>query len=71
MRQAGFPCRSGGCDEVFPVVDQSSMSSLRTASDARTAHELGSHDYHHVMLSEPTRQPFQAVRPRPPAAGRP
>lgn len=71
MRTAGFPCRSLGCDQVFQVLDQKSMVSLQTASAARTAHELGIHDYHHVELrSEPSRLPFQAVRPRPPVKER-
>ncbi len=52
MRSAGFPCRWVGCDQAFQVADQSSMESLRRASDARSAHEVADHDYHHVSLAE-------------------
>ena len=52
MRTGGFPCRWVGCDQAFPVMDQSSMESLRVASEARTAHEVADHDYHHVRLAE-------------------
>ena len=57
-----------GCDEVFKVADQKSMVELQAASAARTAHELGSHDYRHVMLTnEPWPRPYRAKAPRPTA----
>ena len=60
MRTAGFPCRRTGCDEVFHVVDQNSMTELHAASAARTAHEVTDHDYHHVPLSNGSwRSPYQ------------
>lgn len=52
MRSAGFPCRWSGCDLAFQVTDQSSMESLRHASDERTSHEVSVHGYHHVALAE-------------------
>jgi len=52
MRAAGFPCRWTGCDQAFQVVDQSSMESLRRASEARSAHEVADHGYHHIQLAE-------------------
>ncbi len=52
MRSAGFPCRWAGCDRAFQVADQSSMDSLRHASEARRAHEEADHGYHHVQLAE-------------------
>lgn len=64
MRTAGLPCRSVGCAEVFQVVDQKSMTCLQTASAARTAHELGRHDYHHVQLGTELPRAFTAVAPR-------
>ena len=40
------------------------MVSLQAASAARTEHELGRHDYHHVQLvTEPSRA-FQTAAPR-------
>jgi hypothetical protein len=73
MRTAGFPCRSVGCDQVFPVLDQNSMDALRIASAARTTHELGTHDYHHVQLStEAWPRPYQRTNKTPvlPGSGR-
>ncbi len=52
MRSGGFPCRLAGCDRAFQVQDQSSLDSLRAASEARTAHEVTDHGYHHVRLDE-------------------
>jgi len=77
VRTAGFPCRLLGCAEVFRVVDQNSMAELHAASAARSAHEVGEHDYHHVQLSEGVwRTPYQVRRPKPatdagPREGRP
>lgn len=66
MKTAGFPCRSIGCVEVFRVADQKSMDELRAASAARSAHELSSHDYHHVMLAnDPWPRPYRAKKPVP------
>ena len=66
MKTAGFPCRMLGCDEVFQVADQKSMVALNAASAARNAHEVGAHDYRHVMLSnEPWPRPYRAKTPRP------
>ncbi len=68
MRTAGFPCRLLGCDQVFRVADQKSMDELRAASAARTAHELSSHDYHHVTLAnDPWPRPFGVRTARPKA----
>ncbi len=47
--KSGFPCRFGGCQIRFAVVDQSSMAALRAASAERTAHELAAHGYHHIV----------------------
>ena len=52
MRTGGFPCRLVGCYRSFAVADQNSMDALRAASAARTAHEIGDHDYHHVAMPE-------------------
>ncbi|HZP96246.1 MAG TPA: hypothetical protein VFC31_07935 [Candidatus Limnocylindria bacterium] len=69
MRAGGFPCRLAGCDRAFQVVDQNSLDALRSASEARTAHEVADHGYHHVRLDE--EKPFTPrirspkVSPRP------
>ncbi|GAC1458926.1 MAG: hypothetical protein NVS1B1_13980 [Candidatus Limnocylindrales bacterium] len=52
MKSGGFPCRFGGCDVRFQVVDQSSMQSLLAASEQRTQHELATHDYHHQKIED-------------------
>lgn len=52
MRSGGFPCRLAGCDRAFQVLDQNSLDALKSASDARTAHEVTDHGYHHVRLDE-------------------
>ncbi len=52
MRWGGFPCRFEGCTDTFPVSDQSSMAALRSASAARTSHEVTEHGYHHVRRDE-------------------
>lgn len=55
MRSGGFPCRFSGCDVVFQVLDQRSMTALMAGSAARSDHEVGEHGYHHVPLPEPSR----------------
>ena len=71
MRTSGFPCRSLGCDQVFQVLDQRSMDALREASAARSAHEVSSHDYHHVSVATQTSYAPQWARPRPPVLPKP
>lgn len=66
MRTGGFPCRLVGCDRAFQVVDQRSMVSLKAASGARTDHEIGAHDYHHVRLAdEPSYMSYQRAKQKP------
>lgn len=66
MRTAGFPCRSFGCERAFQVVDQTSMTSLHSASAARSEHEVAVHQYHHVRPpDEPSFAPFQRAKQKP------
>lgn len=67
MRSGGFPCRYGGCDVRFAVLEEGSMPALLAASEKRTEHELAAHGYTHVRPPEATRltPPF-AVRPKGP-----
>lgn len=63
MRTGGFPCRLVGCDRTFQVIDQKSMDSLKTASAARSVHEVADHSYHHVSLpDQKAYMPHQQVR---------
>ncbi len=64
MRSSGFPCRFAGCERTFKVEDQTSMAALTAGSAARTAHEIGDHDYKHATLPEAPRR-TSYVRPRP------
>lgn len=52
MRRGGLPCRQPGCERSFAVLDQSSMSSLQSASAERNAHEVAEHGYHHQAMPE-------------------
>ena len=65
MRSGGFPCRFGGCDVRYAVLEEGSMPALLAASEKRTEHEVSAHDYRHVRPPEATRltPPF-AVRPK-------
>ena len=67
MRSGGFPCRLDGCARAFQVVDQNSLDALRAASEARTAHEIADHGYHHIRM-EDERRPSPYVRIKPPKA---
>ncbi len=69
MRSGGFPCRLAGCDRAFQVTDQNSLDALKSASEARTAHEIADHGYHHVRLDD--ERPYQPrVRSVKAAGGR-
>ena len=64
MRSGGFPCRLAGCDRAFQVLDQNSLDALKTASSARTEHEIADHGYHHIRLEdERAYMPHQRIKP--------
>ena len=64
MRSGGFPCRLAGCDRAFQVLDQNSLDALKTASSARTEHEIADHGYHHIRLEdERASMPHQRIKP--------
>jgi hypothetical protein len=52
VRSGGFPCRYPTCRECFVVYEESSMAALVAASERRSQHEIGVHDYHHKRLEE-------------------
>ena len=59
MRSSGFPCRFTGCRRTFQSERSGSVQALNAAFEARTAHEIADHGYHHVSLPEPaTRSPY-------------
>lgn len=59
MKTSGLPCRADpDCTEVFTLTNQDSMDALREAVDRRNAHEVGTHEYHHVATTLPGATPF-------------
>ena len=66
VKSGGFPCRFGGCDEVFTVPQRDSMPALLAASGHRTNHEVAAHDYHHPVYVEEKRRSWamQATKPK-------
>ena len=65
MRSSGFPCRYTGCRRTFHSERSGSVAALNAAFEARTAHEIADHDYHHISLPEPaTRSPYVQKKPR-------
>lgn len=63
MRSGGLPCRFTGCDVVFTVRDQSSVSAVLAAGASRSEHEVAVHDYHHRRL-EDTQKPYSVYAPK-------
>jgi hypothetical protein len=71
MRSGGFPCRLGGCDRAFQVMDQNSLDALKAASAARTEHEIADHGYHHVRMDEERAfMPYVRIKQPKPEPGR-
>ena len=59
MKTSGLPCRADlECSAVFTLTNQDSMDALREAVERRNAHEVGTHEYHHVATILPGATPF-------------
>ncbi len=59
MKTSGLPCRADpDCSAVFTLTNQDSMDALREAVERRNAHEVGTHEYHHVATILPGATPF-------------
>ena len=43
------------------MADGDSMSQLMAARERRNAHEIEAHDYHHVLLVEPTTDALRSL----------
>lgn len=63
MRSGGLPCRFAGCDVVFTVSDQSSLSAVLAAGALRSEHEIAAHDYHHRRMDE-MQKPYSVYAPK-------
>lgn len=65
MRSGGFPCRFAGCRRTFPTEHHCTLAALNEAYEARTAHEIADHDYHHVILQGiVTHSPYVLRKPK-------
>jgi hypothetical protein len=65
MRSSGFPCRYTACRRTFHAERGGSIQALNAAFEARTAHEIADHNYHHVSLPDPaTRSPYVHKKPK-------
>lgn len=53
IAHVGLPCRFDSCGRMFVPASLSSTAALSASVSDRDAHEIGAHDYRHIVEATP------------------